>query len=117
MPCYSERVTTQILENIPDINLLAKGLILMGFKVTVPSANKFVFQGVDKTTGLYQSGQYLNEGGKLISSDGLDLEVLKKYVAKANIISQVEKNQQDKYKATKISVKWTGEFDFVITKK
>ena len=43
--------------------------------------------------------------------------MLKKYTAKANIIAQVEKQQKDKYKSTKLSIKWTGEFDFVITKK
>jgi hypothetical protein len=103
-----------VLDNIPDLKLLAAGLEEMGFRVRL-IANTIAFSGVDKTTGMYQSGSYAN--GKLVTEEGLDLEMLKKYVAKANIKKQVETNNQDKYKAQKISVKWTGEFDFVITKK
>ena len=114
MPCYAVREVEQTLENIPDIKLLAGGLVEMGFQVRL-IADTIAFSGVDKTTGMYQSGSYAN--GKLTTQEGLDLEMLKKYTAKANIIAQVEKQQKDKYKSTKLSIKWTGEFDFVITKK
>lgn len=108
------REVEQALDNIPDLKLLAAGLEEMGFRVRL-IANTISFSGVDKTTGMYQSGSYAN--GKLVTEEGLDLEMLKKYTAKANIIAQVAKQQNDKYKATKLSIKWTGEFDFVITKK
>lgn len=114
MPCYAIRTTTQVLENIPDIQLLGKGLEEMGFKVNA-SADWLKFNGIDKTTGKWQSGSYQN--GKLTTQEGLNLDMLAKYVAKANVIKQVEDNQNDKYKAQKISISWTGEFDFVITKK
>ena len=113
MPCYATRSVTQALNDVPDINLLARGLEEMGFTTRV-IGKTVAFSGVDKTTGEYQSGEYRD--GKLTSSTGMNLEVLGKYVAKANIKKQVEQNNSDKYKAVKITLTWTGEFDAVITK-
>jgi hypothetical protein len=114
MPCNAIRETTQILENIPDIGLLASGLTEMGFTAQV-SGNMVIFSGVDKTSGMYQNGSYQN--GKLTTQEGLDLDLLAKYVAKANVKKQIAQNNSDKYKAKKITAHWTGEFEFTITSK
>ena len=113
MPCYAQRTVTQSLSDVKDINLLARGLEEMGFTTRV-LGKTVAFSGVDKTTGEYQSGEYRD--GKLTSSNGMNLEALGQYVGKANIKKQVEENNADKYKATKITLTWTGEFDAVITK-
>ena len=114
MPCYAVREVEQALENIPDIKLLAGGLQEMGFNAQV-SGNSIYFSGVDKTTGMYQSGSYAN--GKLSSQEGLDLEMLKKYVAVASIKKQVAANNADKYKKTKLTLHKTGEFSYKVTKQ
>ena len=107
------RTVEQTLENIPDINLLAKGLEEMGFKTRV-IAQTISFSGVDKTTGQYQSGSY--ENGKLTTQEGLNLGMLKKYVAIANVKKQVEANNLDKYKKTKLTLTKVGEFNYKVTK-
>lgn len=114
MPCYAERTVEQTLDNIPDIALLAKGLEEMGFRVRL-IADTIAFSGVDKTTGMYQSGSYAN--GKLVTEEGLDLEMLKKYVAVASIKKQVAANNADKYKKTKLTLHKTGEFNYKVTKQ
>ena len=113
MPCHAVRTTTQTLENIPDPELLGAGLTEMGFKVNVAD-NWLKFNGVDKTTGLWQSGSYAN--GKLTTQEGLDLAMLKKYVAVANVKAQVEANNQDKYKKTKLTLTKVSEFNYTVTK-
>jgi len=114
MPCYAVREVTQTLDNIPDIKLLAGGLQEMGFSVRL-IADTINFSGVDKTTGMYQSGSYAN--GKLVTEEGLDLEVLKKYTAVANIKKQVAANNADKYKKTKLTLHKVGEFNYKVTKQ
>jgi hypothetical protein len=113
MPCYAERTVEQTLDNIPDLKLLAAGLEEMGFRVRLV-ADTISFSGVDKTTGLYQSGSYAN--GNLTTQEGLDLEVLKKYVAVANVKAQVKANNEDKYKKTKLTLHKVGEFHYKVTK-
>jgi hypothetical protein len=113
MPCYATRTVTQSLSDVNDINLLARGLEEMGFTTRV-IGKTVAFSGVDKTTGEYQSGEYRD--GKLTSSTGMNLVALGQYVGKANIKKQVSDNNTDKYKATKITLTWTSEFDFVIDK-
>jgi hypothetical protein len=115
MPCYAERTVEQTLDNIPDLKLLAGGLQEMGFRVYLSSNTTISFSGVDKTTGMYQSGSYAN--GKLTTQEGLDLEVLKKYVAVANVKAQVAANNNDKYKKTKLTLHKTGEFSYKVTKQ
>ena len=85
----------------------------MGFQVRL-IAETIAFSGVDKTTGMYQSGSYAN--GKLATQEGLDLEKLKQYTAVANIKKQVEANNADKYKKTKLTLHKTGEFNYKVTK-
>jgi len=114
MPCYAERTVEQTLDNIPDLKLLAGGLQEMGFGVYLSSNTTISFSGVDKTTGMYQSGSYAN--GKLVTEEGLDLEMLKKYVAVASIKKQVAENNSSKYKKTKLTLTQTGPFSFSVTK-
>lgn len=114
MPCYGVRTVEQALADIPDINLLAKGLEEMGFKTRVV-AKTIAFYGVDKTTGQYQSGSY--ENGKLTTEAGLNLGMLKKCVAIANVKKQVESNNSDKYKKTKLTLTKVGEFNYKVTKQ
>ena len=114
MPCYAVREVEQALENIPDIKLLAGGLQEMGFNAQV-SGNSIYFSGVDKTTGMYQSGSYAN--GKLSSQEGLDLGLLQQYCGVANIKKQVAENNASKYKATKLTLTKVSEFKYVVTKK
>jgi len=114
MPCYAERTVEQTLDNIPDLKLLAAGLEEMGFRVRL-IANTISFSGVDKTTGMYQSGSYAN--GKLVTEEGLDLEMLKKYTAKANINKQIADNNSNKYKKCKLTITWTSLTKFEITKQ
>jgi hypothetical protein len=114
MPCYAERTVEQTLDNIPDIALLAKGLEEMGFRVRL-IANAISFSGVDKTTGMYQSGSYAN--GKLTTQEGLDLGLLQQYCGVANIKKQVAENNASKYKATKLTLTKVSEFKYVVTKK
>jgi hypothetical protein len=113
MPCYAVREVEQVLENIPDIQLLAGGLKEMGFNAQV-SGTSIYFSGVDKTTGMYQSGSYAN--GKLTTQEGLDLEMLKKYTAVANIKKQVAENNKSKYKSTKLTLHKLSEFHYKVTK-
>jgi hypothetical protein len=113
MPCYAERTVEQALDNIPDLKLLAAGLEEMGFRVRL-IANTISFSGVDKTTGMYQSGSYAN--GNLVTEEGLDLEMLKKYVAVASIKKQVAANNESKYKSTKLTLHKLSEFHYKVTK-
>ena len=114
MPCFAVRETTQVLENIPDVGLLAAGLVEMGFQVRLISET-IAFSGVDKTTGMYQSGSYAN--GKLSSQEGLDLGLLQQYCGVANIKKQVAENNASKYKATKLTLTKVSEFKYIVTKK
>lgn len=114
MPCYAVREVEQTLENIPDIKLLAGGLVEMGFQVRL-IADTIAFSGVDKTTGMYQSGSYAN--GKLTTQEGLDLGLLQQYCGVANIKKQVAENNASKYKATKLTLTKVSEFKYVVTKK
>lgn len=114
MPCHAIRTTTQVLDNIPDLKLLAAGLVEMGFQVR-PIADTIAFSGVDKTTGMYQSGSYAN--GKLTTQEGLDLGLLQQYCGVANIKKQVAENNASKYKATKLTLTKVSEFKYVVTKK
>ena len=115
MPCYAVREVEQTLENIPDIKLLAGGLVEMGFTVQLVDNSEVVFYGVDKTTGMYQSGSYAN--GKLTTQEGLDLGLLQQYCGVANIKKQVAENNASKYKATKLTLTKVSEFKYVVTKK
>ncbi len=85
----------------------------MGFKVNVGD-NWLKFNGVDKTTGMWQSGSYQN--GKLTTQEGLNLGALQKYCAVANIKKQVEENNSSKYKATKLTLTKVSEFNYTVTK-
>lgn len=114
MPCHAIRTTTQVLDNIPDLKLLAAGLVEMGFQVRL-IADTIAFSGVDKTTGMYQSGSYAN--GKLTTQEGLDLGLLQQYCGVANIKKQVAENNASKYKATKLTLTKVSEFKYVVTKK
>lgn len=114
MPCFAIREVSQTLDNIPDLKLLAAGLVEMGFQVRL-IADTISFSGVDKTTGMYQSGSYAN--GKLVTEEGLNLEALKKYTAVANIKKQVAANNADKYKKTKLTLHKVGEFNYKVTKQ
>ena len=114
MPCYAVREVEQALENIPDIKLLAGGLVEMGFQVRL-IADTIAFSGVDKTTGMYQSGSYAN--GKLTTQEGLDLGLLQQYCGVANIKKQIAENNASKYKATKLTLTKVSEFKYVVTKK
>ena len=114
MPCHAIRATTQVLDNIPDLKLLAAGLVEMGFQVRL-IADTIAFSGVDKTTGMYQSGSYAN--GKLTTQEGLDLGLLQQYCGVANIKKQVAENNASKYKATKLTLTKVSEFKYVVTKK
>ena len=113
MPCYAVREVTQTLENIPDIKLLARGLQEMGFQVRLISET-IAFSGVDKTTGMHQSGSYAN--GKLKTEEGLDLGALKKFCAVANVKKQIETHNSDKYKKVKLTLTQTGPFSYSVTK-
>jgi hypothetical protein len=113
MPCYAVREVTQVLENIPDLNLLARGLEFMGFKVRVLGST-VAFSGVNTFTGQWTEGSYA--AGKLKTESGLDLKVLSQCVAKANIMKQVEDNNADKYSATKLTITWSSLTEFTLTK-
>ena len=114
MPCYAVREVEQTLDNIPDIKLLAGGLQEMGFNAQV-SGNSIYFSGVDKTTGMYQSGSYAN--GKLTTQEGLDIPTLTQCIAKANINKQIADNNSNKYKKCKLTITWTSLTKFEITKQ
>ena len=114
MPCFAVRTTVQTLENIPDINLLAKALQEMGFTTRV-IAQTIAFSGVYKPTGQWHSGSY--EKGKITTEQGIDLKLLADNVAKANVEKQIEEQAQDKYKKCKITIKWTSDTEAIITKQ
>ncbi len=113
MPCHSMRRVQQTLANIPDLGLLDKALQALGFTTRV-IAQTIAFSGVYKPTGQWHSGSY--EKGKITTEQGIDLKLLAKYVAKANVEKQVEDNNADKYKKTKLTLKWQGLDNFTITK-
>jgi hypothetical protein len=113
MPCYGMRKVQQTLENITDINLLAAALEEMGLKTRV-IAQTIAFSGVD-SKGQYQSGSYAN--GKLTTQQGMDLGLLKKYTAIANLKKQVAANNADKYKKTKLTMTKVSEFNYKVTKQ
>lgn len=115
MPCYTRSERTQVLNGIKDINLLAEGLREMGFTVIV-NVNYLQFAGTNRLTGMYEQGAYRD--GRLLSGSGLDLEALQKYVAVANIKSEIaKKNEQlNKQKKKPWRLKKNGEFSYSIIK-
>lgn len=116
MPCYSVRNTTQVLEGIEDINLLAAGMNEMGLTTRVV-AKTVAFSGVPTGTGVWLEGSYQNGKLTIRGSDTLDLDMLKKYVAIANLRKQVAENNQSKYKKCKLTMTQTGPFQFKVTQK
>jgi hypothetical protein len=107
VPCYGLRQRPQVIQNIPDPSLLAEALGEMGFKVT--GKLSFTFTG-NGNTGSYREG-------RLTSERGIDLAMLAKYTAVANIKKQVSVNNEDKYKKTKLTLHKHGEFKYSVTKK
>jgi len=116
MPCYGMRTTTQVLEGIEDVNLLAAGLEEMGLKTRVV-AKTVAFSGVLTGTGEWLEGSYQNGKLTIQNGDRLDLDLLKKYTAVANLKKQVAANNADKYKKTKLTLTKVGEFNYKVTKK
>jgi hypothetical protein len=116
MPCYGMRTTTQTLEGIKDINLLASAMNEMGIATRV-IANRIDFSGVPQGTGEWIEGSYSNERLTIKGGGRLDLEMLKKYTAVANLKKQVAKNNADRYKATKLTLIKKGEFSYAVQRK
>jgi len=116
MPCYSVRNTTQVLEGIEDINLLASGMNEMGLTTRV-IAKTVAFSGVPQGTGEWLEGSYQNGKLTIKGSTQLDLDLLKKYTAIANLKKQVAANNQDKYKKTKLTLTKQSEFKYTVTRK
>lgn len=116
MPCYGMRTTTQVLEGIKDINLLAAAMNEMGLKTRV-IAQTIAFSGVPQGTGEWLEGNYQNGKLTINNGDKLDLGALKKYTAIANLKKQVAANNADKYKKTKLTLTKVSEFKYTVTKK
>lgn len=116
MPCYSMRSTTQVLEGIEDVGLLAAAMNEMGLATRV-IAKTVAFSGVPQGTGEWIEGNYSNGKLTINNGDRLDLEMLKKYTAIANLKKQVAVNNADKYKKTKLTLTKQSEFKYTVTRK
>ena len=102
----------QLLAGIKDLGLLKSALEEMGFTVRL-TGSQLGFSGVDKSTGCYQSGSYAD--GKLKTEQGLDLEMLKKYTAIANMKKQVAAaNANSKYSKVSWRLTKVSEFNYTM---
>jgi len=99
MPCNTQQTVEQTLEGITDPNLLAEGLREMGFQATVYGSTVSYY-------GKGLTGSF--ENGKLSSTSPMDIPLLKKHTAVANL----KKNAA----THKWSIKKLGEFKYAVTK-
>jgi len=84
-----------VLDGITDLSLLAEGL----FEIGIPAR-------VVGETVRFNGGSYSN--GKLTTQDGIDIDLLKKHVAVANL-----KKNAEKFKWT---IKKMGPFQYQVQK-
>lgn len=95
MPCYTVSQNEAILEG-RNPNILKDALEDMGFQVT-QNGDRLSFSGVNKTTGKYETGTYVN--GVLTSSKTLNVTDVKKSYA-----TQVAAHNVAKMKASGLKI-------------